>query len=190
MIRLLLLAFPRAWRRRYGRELAELTREVGIGPRVALDLLRAGARQRWRAVQAIYMEDAAMYIGPAWRHPTRWAIIGAAILVPTALFVGGSMLAHQVGISALRGVTDPVGRWLDALPMANLLLVVAPAAAAAAALAPLLRLDLPGESGTAEAAIGIRLRTLNLLVAAAAVTVAAALLWYFVGEFAPRAAGA
>ena len=58
MTRLLLLAYPRAWRQRYGEELSQLVDDIGLSPRVALDLVAAGMVERIRARQ----------VGSSWRH--------------------------------------------------------------------------------------------------------------------------
>ena len=182
MIRLLLLAFPPAWRRRYGAELSELVAAEGLSPRVAVDLLRAGVAQRWRSVAAALNGGAPMVIGPAWRHPTGWAVAAALILLPTVAFTGGSMLAYGAGIVAVRGVMEPVTNWLNAWRPADLLLVAAPAVALLAATAPLLRLQLRREQDGRQALVAVRVRWLNVLVSMVALAAAGALAWYFLGE--------
>jgi hypothetical protein len=188
MIRLLLLAFPPSWRHRYGDELAGLLEDTGVGPRIALDIVRSGLRQRGHAVRrAMRSGGMEMIIGPAWRHPRGWALAAGAIVAPTVLFVTGSLLAYELGIPAVASVMEPVNAWLGAVRPADLLLVLAPAVALAVAAAPLLRVQLHRDGGT-EAMIGVRLRRLNLGVALVALLLGGVLAWHVLVETVPQAA--
>jgi hypothetical protein len=181
MIRLLLLAFPRGWRQRYGAELRDLIDDVGLSPATAADILRTGLAQRVRGAPGL--EGAhPMVIGPAWRHPTGWAVAAALVLVPTGLFVAGSTLAYGIGVPMARDVMDPLTAALDRLRAADVILVLAPLVALVAAAAPLLRLDLRRDVASPHALVAIRLLRANLAVMAASLAVIAALGWYFIGE--------
>lgn len=124
-----------------------------------------------------------MTIGPAWRHPTGWALTGAALMAPTALFVVGSLLAYQLGIGAVNLAMESVNSWLAAQPrIVDLVLVLAPLLALLVAVVPLVRLELrQGESGR-EVMIAIRLKLLNLAVGVVALAVGALLVWHIVVE--------
>lgn len=37
-------------------------------------------------------------IGPAWRHPRGLAVVAFALVLSAPTFVGGSLLAYQVGL--------------------------------------------------------------------------------------------
>lgn len=183
MIRLLLLAYPRAWRRRYAVELEALVEDVGgLWPRVAFDIVRAGFGERRAAFLGTRKQGGLLMIGPAWRHPGAWALTGALIALPTALFVAGSIAAYGMELAGARAVMDPVSSWLAARGPANALLVVGPPVGVLLAFAPLLRLELPSGSPSGEATVGIRLRSLNLAVTAVCLALSAVLAWYVLGE--------
>jgi hypothetical protein len=183
VIRLLLRVYPAAWRERYGDELRDLVAETGLGPRTALDILRAAARERQRQIEMALAGGATVTIGPAWRHPTGWALTGAALMTPTALFVLGSLLAYQLGIGAFGSAMESANAWLAGQPrIVDLVLVSAPLLALLVAVVPLARLELrQGQSGR-EAVIAIRLRLVNLAVGVVALAVGALLVWHIVVE--------
>lgn len=183
MRRLLLRLYPRRWRERYEDELVALLDETGIGPREAADLVRGGVAERGVELRRSMAQGGAqVVIGPAWRHPTVWALGGAALVSPTLLFVAMSYLAYQLGLSGLTGVMDPVNDALNRLRPLDLLLVAAPVAALLAAAAPLLRLELRRADAGNEVILRLRLRPLNLLVGAVALVVGGFLVMHIVVE--------
>ena len=125
-----------------------------------------------------------MTVGPAWRHPTGWAAFATLVLAPTAIFVFGSLLAYQLGVSAFASAMESASTWLQAQPrFVDLVLVVAPLAAALLALVPLLRVELRTvDGGGRELGVSLRLRWINLLVAALGVAVGGLLVWHIVWE--------
>jgi hypothetical protein len=182
MIRLLLRLYPRAWRERYGDELRDLVAAEGLRPSDAWDIARAAVVARVRSAATRMLRGETMTIGPAWRHPTAWAIAGFAVLLPTALFVAGSLAAYQLGLVALQGPMDRIGALADEWRALGVLLVGAPVLALALAALPLLRLERGSVTHEAAAIIAVRVRRLNIAIIAAAVLIGAALAWYFVGE--------
>ena len=183
MIRLLLRLYPYKWRARYGGELIELIEQVGLGPRTVVDVVRAAARERRSSIGTLLAGGTSMRFGPAWRHPTGWAVAGAAVMAPTAAFVIGSLLAYQFGVGGVVVVMDSTTAWLEAQPrVVDLLLVLAPALALIIAAAPLLRIELRRANGGREAIIGLRLKLLNVAVGAGALAVGLLLLWHIVAE--------
>jgi hypothetical protein len=182
--RLLLGLFPAAWRRRYGDELRALLDETGLGPGDALDLARTGIRLRITAIARGVMNGGfEMVIGPAWRHPTAWAVVGALMVTPTLVFLLLSALAYELGISSLASLMEPINEVLQGARPLDLLLVGAPVFALVTAMAPLLRLELRGGSdGGREAVLGLRLRAVNLVVVGVAVMVGGFLLSHIVVE--------
>ncbi len=52
LVRWLLRAYPPAWRERYGEEFERVLREGPSGPRIFLDVLRSGLRERWGSSSA------------------------------------------------------------------------------------------------------------------------------------------
>lgn len=182
MTRLLLLAYPRRWRMRYGEEMADLLDATGIGPSIALDVIRAGLRERGRIIRAAVVGGDSMTFRPAWRHPVGWGLAAAALLVPTGAFVVFSVLTYQLGLTGMRTVMEPVNDWLAAWRPADLAIVVAPAVALVVAVAPLIRLELGRHDGQLEGAIAFRLRALNLVVATASLALGGMLVWHIVVE--------
>jgi hypothetical protein len=174
---LLLLAYPRGWRERYGPELEALTADVGLTPRVAADLVHSGLRQRAGAMHLGSGFNRAL--GAAQRHPSLLALLGAVILAPTAAFVTGSLLAYNLGLAGLRGVMDVAGTWLDGTTSLSLLLVLAAPASAVVASVPMLSIH-PGVGSSRR--LAVQLRRTNLVVAGAALLVGAVLLWYAAAE--------
>jgi hypothetical protein len=183
VIRLLLRLYPPAWRGRYGEELADLVTETGLGPRVAADLVLAALGEWRRSARNALNGGAVMAIGPAWRHPTGWALASLLLLAPTLTFVLGSLLAYQLGISPLRPTMESVNGWLAAQPrIVDLLLVLAPGLALLAAAAPLLRLEFQQASDGRQAVVAVRLRVLNLVISLLALAVGSILVWHIVSE--------
>ncbi len=190
MIRLLLLLYPAGWRERYGDELRDLVAETGLGPRTSFDILRAAARERQRQIERALAGGATVTIGPAWRHPTGWALTGAALMAPTALFVLGSLLAYQLGIGAVTQAMESANSWLAAQPrIVDLALVLAPLLALLVAVVPLTRLELRQGEGGREVTVAIRLKLLNLAVGIVALAIGALLVWHIVVESVLQAGG-
>jgi hypothetical protein len=183
VIGLLLRLYPGRWRERYGDELKSLVSETGLGPAAVLDITRAAARERQRSAELALAGGVTMTVGPAWRHPTGWAAFATLVLAPTAIFVFGSLLAYQFGISAFISAMESASTWLQAQPrIVDLLLVIAPLAAAFVALLPLMRIELRNADGEHELGLTLRLRWLNLVVAGIALAVGALLVWHIVWE--------
>jgi hypothetical protein len=184
VIGLLLRLYPGRWRERYGDELKDLVTETGLGAAAAADIARAAARERQRSAELALAGGVTMTIGPAWRHPTGWAAFATVVLAPTAIFVFGSLLVYQLGLSAFDSAMESASSWLQAQPrFVDLLLVLAPLAAACVALVPLVRVELRTvESGRRELGMTLRLRWINLLVAAIGLAVGALLVWHIVWE--------
>lgn len=183
MIRILLRLYPPAWRERYGAELVELVSDTGLGPRVAVDLVRAAMRERRRSLGTAIAGGTTMALGPAWRHPNGWALAGLTILAPTLAFVIGSLLAYQLGVASVQGTMDAANAWLAAQPpIVDLLLVTAPGVALLAAVAPLLRVELRQADGGREAVVAVKLRALNVAIGLLALAVGGLLVWHIVAE--------
>lgn len=177
-------AYPSDWRRRYGAELEQLVEDAGSRPGDVLDLLGAGFALRARSWIGRIEGGHDMTFGPAARHPGMWALAGAVVLAPTALFIGGSLLAYGIGLSSARTLMDPLGAALDGFPLLDAALVLAPPLALLTALLPLLRLERGSPGGAGGLQLVVRLRAANLVVIAVALALVATLAWYFVWEVA------
>ena len=176
MIRILLLLYPRAWRQRYGDEVAELVRAEGLRPGDVVDIARASIRERLRAASRAFRG------GTPMRHPTAWAMAGLVLLLPTAAFVAGSLAAYQLGVAALRGPMDRVAASVGAVPALDLLLATAPLVAILLAALPLVRPGPAPDGSQAAAVIHLRVRRANVAVIGLALALGAVLAWYVAGE--------
>ena len=174
--------YPAAWRARYGDELVELVADTGLSSRALLDIVRAGLAERARAARTALIGGISMTFGPAWRHPTAWASIGAIVLLPTLFFVVISMLTYQFGFTGLAGFADPINSWLNSQRILDLLLVLTPAIAAFLAGVPLVRIGFSRVNGGSEASLSVRLRALNVVVVAAALAVGSLLVLHILFE--------
>jgi hypothetical protein len=182
VIGLLLRLYPRAWRARYGAELRDLVDESGLTPAAAVDVAR-GALNEWAVVARDALNGGAnMIIGPAWRHPRSWALMGLALLAPTMLFTLLSIVTYQLGASGLTGLMDPVNRWLNGERGLDLILVAAPVIALLLTAAPLVRIELRTSDSGREAVLGLRLRALNVAVGLLALLIGGLLAGHIVFE--------
>lgn len=182
MIRLLLLAYPAAWRRRYGAELVQLVADSGLSLRAAIDIVEAGLSERRRGLTQSVTGGNGMLTGPAYRHPTALALVGFVILMPTLVFVVGSLLAYQLGVQALVGTMESANALLNGQRFLDLVLIVSPAIALLLAIVPLVRLDLRASETGREAVLALRLRAGNVAVGLVAMAIGAVLLWHVVFE--------
>jgi hypothetical protein len=182
LTRLLLHCYPRAWRQRYGAELIELIASEPLTPGVAADVALAGLRQRADAARLAANGGIVMTMGPAWRHPTAFAVLGALMLVPTLIFVGLSVLAYQLNMAALRDAMQPLSDAMQRVRVIDLLLVAAPPMAFLAAIAPLVRVGIERRNDGIEAIVALRLRILNVVIGLVAMCLAGMLVWHIVAE--------
>jgi hypothetical protein len=182
MTRLLTRIYPRAWRERYGDELSDLIDATGLTPRIAMDVARGAAREWTNAARFALTGGVTMVIGPAWRHPTSWALVSLVVLAPTLTMVVLSLFAYQLGMTGLITFMEPVTRWLNSQRLLDALLVGAPAVAFLLAAAPLLRLELRMSDTGREAVLGVRLRAVNVVIGLVALVVGGLLIGHILFE--------
>lgn len=172
MNRWLLRLFPAAWRARYGAELLDLVDETGMTPRVAADVARAGMAERARAVREALTGGTSMIFGPAWRHPTAWAVAGAVVLLPSFVAVALAALA----------ITGPFNDLLNSQRVLDLALVLGPALAALLAALPLVRIGYSRVDSGSEASLSVRLRAANVVVVVVGLGIACFLVGHILFE--------
>ena len=173
--RLAIGLYPRTWRARYEAEMRDLVEDADVGVGGAVDLVAAAARQHVSGGTPMRFE-------PAHRHPSAFAFGAFAIMAPTLTFVTLSIIGHELGVSAVANVVDPVLVAITRPRVVDVALVAAPAVAAVLALLPLL--DVRLERGNEGQLVALRIRALplNLAVGAIAVLVGAILVVHIVAE--------
>ena len=186
----ILRLYPSAWRRRYGDELSDLLDEVPSTPATTLDLLRGAAALHMRALldrvapRLVSAGGPPMPTHPLQRHPTASALVAALIAAPTAVFVTVSFLAYQLQLPGMQAWLQPFMDGLQQAPrFVDLLLVVAPFLAFLIAALPLIGLRLERIDGELRVTLGLRAKTLNVIVLAICVVVSGFLANYFLAEF-------
>lgn len=182
MTRMITRLYPRAWRERYGAELSDLIDEIGMTPRVVIDVARDAAREWTSQARLGLAAGGSMVIGPAWRHPQMWAALALIILAPTAAFVLLSILAYQLGATWLITFMEPVTRWMQTVRIVDLILVVSPVIALVIAAAPLLRLELHDRESGREAVLGVRLKGANVIIGLLALLIGTLLIGHLLAE--------
>ena len=123
-----------------------------------------------------------MTLGPAYRHPTAWAVVGAIVMLPTAFFVVTSAATYQFGVTGLAGFADPLNSWLNSYRVLDLLLVATPALTVLLAGLPMLRVGMTRVEGATEASVVLRLRWLNVAVVLLALLVGGVLVGHILLE--------
>ena len=186
----ILRLYPPAWRRRYGEELSDLLDEVPASAATTLDLLRGAAVMHMRAFldrvapRQVTAGGPSMPTHPLQRHPTTSALIAALIAAPTVIFVAVSFLAYQLELPGMQAWLQPFMDGLARAPrIVDLFLLGAPFLAFLVAALPLIGLRLDRVDGELRVTLGLRARTLNLIVLAVCVLVGGFLASHLIVEF-------
>jgi hypothetical protein len=183
VIGLLLRLYPAHWRERYGDELKELVADSGLGPSAVVDITRAAAVERQRTFAMALEGGETMTLGPAWRHPTSWALVGALLMAPTVLLALVSGLAYSAGIDALVPLRQAALDLVATFPrFVDLILLLIPLLAAAIALIPLVRIGLAKTESGRELSVTVRLRWVNLVIGAIGILISGLLIWNVFAE--------
>ncbi len=173
--KVLLRAYPQAWRDRYGAEVRDLIDEADAGLGDVADLAAGAARQHING-------GAPMRFEPARRHPLAFAVAAFLVMAPTLVLLALSVIGHELGFAAVASVVDPIIASVTAPRVVDLALVGAPVVALALAVLPLL--DLRLESGDEGPTVTLRLRALtaNVVVAGLSLLAGAILIGHIVAE--------
>ena len=123
-----------------------------------------------------------MRLEPAYRRPRALALAAIILLAPTLVVVALSVVGHELGVSPVAAVIDRWLVWVSQVRIVDLALVTMPLVAFALAIVPLLDLRVDRDDGAPAMAIRIRAVPANLLVAALALLVGAALVAHIVVE--------
>ncbi len=188
-MKLILRLYPSAWRRRYGAELSDLLDELPATPSATLDLVRGAIALHFRGLTDRFAPRLVSAGGPPMpthslqRHPTATALVAALLVAPTAMFIGFSLLAYQVEVPGLAAAAGPVVDALTRPRVVDLFLLGAPFLGFVVAALPLISLRMARIDGELRINIGLRARTLNLLVLTGCLLVGSLLAWHVVIEF-------
>ena len=124
-----------------------------------------------------------MTFGPAWRHPTAWAVVGLVALLPILFVLALSLVPpYQIARAGLDTFVDSMHSWLNTNRAVDMFLVSLPAIAALIAGIPLVRIGFARVDGAPEASLSVRLRALNIVVVTAALAVGGVLVLHILFE--------
>jgi hypothetical protein len=181
-IRFLLRLYPRAWLARYGDELTQLVADVPATPAAAIDIARHGLVLHARGVPSI----AVRLVNSGGRimqsHPQRFALLGAAILGPTAALIGLALLKYVIGVAAPFDALEPAVTPLVTHPVGETLLTLAPYLALALSVLPVVGGALRWEDGRLVGTLSFAAPTANIVIAASSAAVAVFMVVYWLAE--------
>lgn len=172
--------YPRSWRQRYAAELRDLVEVTDAGIGEVIDLAAGALGQHVNGGSHMRFE-------PAHRHPSAFAIVAGLAMAPTLAFVTLSLIGHELGVSAVASVVDPMIATVTAPRIVDLALVVAPLVGLVLAALPLLDARLERGDGGRLLAVRVRALPANLAMAGVAVLLGAALVAHIAAESVVRA---
>ncbi len=185
MRRLILLAvwvYPSRWRARYRDEFTELLRQGGASPDILMDVLTSASKARLRGSWAGTLLGGRNMFDTAFRHPERLALLGLAVMLPTAILVTVALLKYVVGVAGPFDAIEPAMTPIVTHPIGETLFVLAPYLALLLAAVPVTRLGLAWRAGRLSATIQVAAPALNLAVVLTSLLLVAFMLLYWVAE--------
>jgi hypothetical protein len=177
MNRLVLFAarfHPRSWRARYGDEFDQLLRDEGSSVGVLLDVLVNALRAQLRQGGSI--------MSGVPRRPERLALVGLALMVPSAVLVTASVLKYIVGVPGPFDAIEPSITPIVTHPVGETFFILAPYGALLLAALPVTRLAVSAGAGRMQARVEVTAPLVNVAVAIASVLLAAVMLVYWLAE--------
>lgn len=178
--RLLIRAYPPAWRRRYGTEYAALLEDVRLTPSTIADAVGAGVALRARSVSSSLLTTG----GPAvtidfngW-HARTFALLAILVALPTTVVLALSGLAYNLNVSSVVPAIDAIQRQIGSSRVVYLGLMAAPVLAFVIAVLPVLRFSIHREGEDLMISFAIRGRGLTLV----AVVLSLLLIAFFAGH--------
>jgi hypothetical protein len=115
-------------------------------------------------------------------NPQRFAVLGAAILLPTAALIGLALLKYVIGVAAPFDAIEPAVTPLVTHPLGETLLTLAPYLALALSVLPVVRAALRWEDGRLVGTLSLAAPTANIVIAASSAAVAAFMVVYWLAE--------
>jgi len=171
-VRLLLCLYPRAWRARYGDEFSQLIDDTPATPGVVLDIARHALALHLLSLGGTLMRT----------QPQRFALLGAAVLLPTAVLIGLALLKYVLGIAAPFDAIEPAMTPLVTHPIGETLLTLAPYLALALAVVPVVRGDVRWEDGRLRGTLSLAAPATNIGIAVSSIAIAMFMLVYWLSE--------
>jgi hypothetical protein len=165
LARLLVRAYPPAWRRRYGLEYTDLLEDLPATPSAVFDAVRTGLVLRARSLSSTALTSG----GPAvtidfggW-HARTFALLAIIVALPTTILLALSALAYNIGVPGMAAAIEPIQQQLTQSKIIGLGLMAAPLVAFVIAVIPVLRFSIHREADDLMISFAIRGRTLTLV---------------------------
>jgi len=180
LARLLIRAYPPAWRRRYGAEYAALLEDVPATPSAIADAVGAAValRARGAAKSLTTSGGPAVTIDFGGWHARTFALLAILVALPTTLVLALSGLAYNLNIPGMAAAIEPIQRQVGDSRIVYLSLMAAPVLAFVIAVLPVLRFSIHREGSELMISFAIRGRWLTLV----AVTLSLLLIAFFAGH--------
>ncbi|HEY7464294.1 MAG TPA: hypothetical protein VH987_07640 [Candidatus Limnocylindria bacterium] len=182
LTRLLLRLYPRAWMERYGDEFRQLLDDTPATPHAALDVARHGLSLQVRRAPGGALDLVASGGNTMHSHPQRSALLGALILLPTAILIGAALLKYVIGVPGPFDAIEPAMTPLVTHPLGETVFVLAPYLAILLALVPVVRSVPRWQHGRLEGTITVVAPAFNLALAAVSAAIAVFMAFYWVAE--------
>ena len=176
LMRLALWLYPAPWRRRYANELRRLIEDGHASPADLADLIAHAP------LSATIRGEASTMYRHLSNHPTRVALIASAIVLPSAILVGASILKYILGVPGPFDAIEPSVTPFVTHPIGETLLVLAPYVAFGLALVPFTRLHVGWTDGRLAASGEAALPISSLVVGAVSAAMIVAMGVYWVAE--------
>jgi len=181
-IRFLLTLYPRAWLARYGDEFTQLIDDAPATPADVFDVARHGLALHVRrasrtAVRLVSLGGIIMR-----SQPQRFAMFGAAVLLPTAALIGLALLKYVAGVAAPFDAIEPAMTPLVTHPLGETILTLAPYLALALAVLPVVRGGVRWDHGQLVGTLSLSAPAANIVIAALSIAVALFMVVYWLGE--------
>jgi hypothetical protein len=169
LTRMLIRAYPGAWRRRYGTEYSALLEELPASPSAIADVVGAAM-----TIRACDLSNALLTSGGptvtidfgGW-HARTFALLAILLALPTTIVLALSALAYNAGIPGMATAIQPVVNTITGGGRVVYLgLMAAPVLALLMAVLPVMRFSIRREDGELMISFAFRGQALTLVAAA------------------------
>lgn len=115
-------------------------------------------------------------------HPERTAVLGAIVLLPTAVLIALAVLKYVVGVDGPFEAVEPAMTPIVTHPLGETVLILAPYLALALALVPVVRSVPRWDHGRLAGHVTVLAPALNIAVAALSIAIALFMAAYWITE--------